>query len=85
MWKVQLFKVTTSKMRRKSARYMTLQLQYSAAGPSEPTLQMFCLLNPQMNVCEPNPKTASSNFNRLESLTKKFCTYVISKDICVLF
>ena len=28
------------------------------------TLQMFCLLNPQMNACEPNPKTTSSNFNR---------------------
>ena len=23
-------------------------------------LQMFCLLNPQMNVCQPNPKTTSS-------------------------
>ena len=29
------------------------------------TLQMFCLLNSQMNACEPNPKTTSSNFNRL--------------------
>ena len=49
------------------------------------TLQMFCMLNPQMNVCEPNPKTTSSNFNRLESLTKIFCFHAISKDICVLF
>ena len=28
------------------------------------TLLMFCLLNPQMNVCEPNPKTTSSDFSR---------------------
>ena len=49
------------------------------------TLQMFCLLKPQMNVCEPNPNTTSSNFNRLESLTKIFCFHAISKDICVLF
>ena len=28
------------------------------------TLLMFCLLNPQMNACEPNPKTTSSDFNR---------------------
>ena len=28
------------------------------------TLQMFCLLNSQMNVCEPNPNTTRSNFNR---------------------
>ena len=27
-------------------------------------LQMFCLLNSQMNACEPNPKTTSSDFNR---------------------
>ena len=27
------------------------------------TLQMFCLLNPQTNACEPNPKTTSSDFN----------------------
>ena len=29
-----------------------------------PALLMFCLLNPQMNACEPNPKTTSSDFNR---------------------
>ena len=28
-----------------------------------PALQMFCLLNPQTFVCEPNPMTTSSNFN----------------------
>ena len=28
------------------------------------TLLMFCLLNPQMNACEPNPKTTSGDFNR---------------------
>ena len=28
-----------------------------------PALQMFCLLNPQTNACEPNPKTTSSDFN----------------------
>ena len=28
------------------------------------TLLMFCLLNPQTNACEPNPKTTSSDFNR---------------------
>ena len=61
------------------------RLVHEAVVMTEPTLEMFCLLNPQMNVCEPNPNTTSSNFNRLESLTKKFCTYVISKDICVLF
>jgi hypothetical protein len=43
------------------------------------TLQMFCLLNPQMNVCEPNPNTTISDFNRLESLTKKFCFHAIFK------
>ena len=49
------------------------------------TLQMFCLLNPQMNVCEPNPKTTRSDFNRLESVTKIFCFHAISRDICLLF
>ena len=28
------------------------------------TLQMFCLLNPQINVCKTNPKTTSRDFNR---------------------
>ena len=28
------------------------------------TLQMFCLLNSQMNACEQSPKTTSSDFNR---------------------
>ena len=28
-----------------------------------PTLQMFCLLNPQTNACEPNPTTTRSDFN----------------------
>ena len=27
-------------------------------------LLMFCLLNPQTNACEPNPKTTSGDFNR---------------------
>ena len=27
------------------------------------TLQMFCLLNPQMNACEPSPNTTVSDFN----------------------
>ena len=49
------------------------------------TLQMFCLLKPQMNACEPNPKTTSSDFNSLESVTKIFCFHAISKDICLLF
>ena len=49
------------------------------------TLLMFCLLNPQMNVCKPNPKRINSNFNRLESVTKIFCFHAISTDICVLF
>ena len=48
-------------------------------GHSITRLQIFCLLNPQMNVCEPNPKTTSSNFNRLEFLTKKFCFHAIFK------
>ena len=43
------------------------------------TLQMFCLLNPQMNVCKPTSNTTSSNFNRLESLTKIFCFHAIFK------
>ena len=49
------------------------------------TLQMFCLLNPQMNACEPNPKTTSSDFNRWKSVTKIFCFHAISTDICLLF
>ena len=49
------------------------------------TLQMFFLLNPQMNTCKPNPKTTSSDFNRLESVTKIFCFHAISKYICLLF
>ena len=49
------------------------------------TLKMFCLLNPQMNACEPNPKTTSSDFNRWKFLTKIFCFHAISKDICLLF
>ena len=48
-------------------------------------LQMFCLLNSQTNASKPNPKTTSSDFNRLESVTKIFCFYAISKDICLLF
>ena len=51
----------------------------------EYTLQMFCLLNPQMNACELNPKTTSSDFNRWKSLTKIFCFHAISTDICLLF
>ena len=51
---------------------------------SKCTLQMFCLLNSQMNACEPNPKTTFSDFNRLESVTKIFCFHAISKDICLL-
>ena len=49
------------------------------------TLLMFCLLNPQMNACKPNPKTTSSDFNRLKSVTKIFCFHAISTDICLLF
>ena len=41
-------------------------------GEATSALQMFCLLNPQMNACKPNPKTTSSDFNRLESVTKIF-------------
>ena len=33
-------------------------------SPYSSTLLMFCLLNPQTNACEPNPKTTSSDFNR---------------------
>ena len=29
-----------------------------------------------------NPKTTSSNLNRLESVTKIFCFHAISKDLC---
>ena len=67
------------------------KLNISLVHPSElrtqnyNTLQMFCLLNPQMNACEPNPKTTSSNFNRWKSVTKIFCFHAISKDICLLF
>ena len=49
------------------------------------TLLMFCLLNSQMNTCEPNPKTTSSDFNRWKSVTKIFCFHAISTDICLLF
>ena len=49
------------------------------------TLQMFCLLNSQMNACEPNPKTTSSDFSRWKSGTKIFCFHAISKDVCLLF
>ena len=49
------------------------------------TLQMFCLLNPQMFVCEPNPKTTSSDFYSWKSVTKIFCFHAISTDICLLF
>ena len=49
------------------------------------TLQMFCLLNLQMNACEPSPKTTSNDFNRWKSVTKIFCFHAISKDICLLF
>ena len=49
------------------------------------TLQMFCLQNPQIIACKPNPKTTSSDFNRLESVTKIFCFHAISKNICLLF
>ena len=37
-----------------------------------------------MNVCEPNLKATSSNFNRSESLTKKFCFHVIFRIWYVL-
>ena len=49
------------------------------------TLQMFCLLNPQMNACEPNPKTTCSDFNSWKSVTKIFCFHAISTGICLLF
>ena len=34
-------------------------------GAGHGTLQMFCLLNPQMNVCEPNPNSTCSDFHVL--------------------
>jgi hypothetical protein len=43
---------------------LLLALKEKIASISFTTLQMFCLLNPQMNACEPNPKTTSSDFNR---------------------
>ena len=49
------------------------------------TLQMFCLLNPQTNAWEPNPKTTSNDFNSWKSVTKIFCFHAISTDICLLF
>ena len=63
-------------------------LPYSLSDSSKSglgTLLMFCLLNPQTNACEPNPKTTNSDFNRLESVTKIFCFHAISKDIWLLF
>ena len=57
----------------------------SQYAESEYTLLMFCLLNPQTNACEPNPKTTSSDFNRWKSVTKIFCFHAISTDICLLF
>ena len=41
-------------------KYLTLK----EAREGSNTLQMFCLLNSQMNTCKPNPKTTSSDFNR---------------------
>ena len=55
------------------------------AAADHSTLQMFCLLNPQMFVCEPNPKTTSSDFYSWKSVTKIFCFHAISTDICLLF
>ena len=49
------------------------------------TLLMFCLLNPQTNACQPNPKTTSSDFNRWKSVTKLFCFHAIFTDICLWF
>ena len=42
-------------------------------------LQMFCLLNPQMNACEPNPNSTCSDFNRLKSVIKNFYLHAIFK------
>ena len=79
---------------RKLAKYILIGpswfgwIQFVLVGPfwtGEPTLLMFCLLNPQMNACEPNPKTTSSDFNRWKSVTKIFCFHAISTDICLLF
>ena len=63
---------------RMSHRYWANFSTYSA-------LLMFCLLNPQTNACEPNPKTTRSDFNRWKSVTKIFCFHAISTDICLLF
>ena len=54
-------------------------------GINQSALQMFCLLNRQMFVCEPNPKTTSSDFYSWKSVTKIFCFHAISTDICLLF
>ena len=44
---------------------------------------MLFMLNPQMNVCEPNPNTYGSDFNRLESLTRNFVSMLSLKcDMC---
>mgnify|MGYP007048715595 CR=1 FL=1 len=37
--------------------------KFWTTDPSCITLQMFCLLNSQMNACEPNPNTTVSDFN----------------------
>ena len=65
----------------------TTQRQRPPGGQSKDnyTLQMFCLLNSQTNACKPNLKTTSSDFNRLESVTKIFCFHAIPKDICLFF
>ena len=42
-------------------------------------LQMFCLLNSQMNACKPNLNTTCSDFNRLKSVLKNFYLHAIFK------
>ena len=46
-------------------------------------LQMFCLLNSQMNACEPNPKTTNSDFNRWKSVVRYFVFMLFLKtSVC---
>ena len=42
----------------------SINIKFLLHKQSTTTLLMFCLLNPQTNAFEPNPKTTSSDFNR---------------------
>ena len=61
-----------------------LYIEFISADPWA-ALQVFCLLNPQMNAWDPNLNTTYSDFNGLKSAIKNFYLHAIFKSATLPF